>query len=483
MATNEIIGRERERQIIAERCESGKAELIAVYGRRRVGKTFLVRKAFADNFAFSFTGMYDVSRSVQLEQFRSALQQQSGRIVPKLKDWFEAFSALREYLSTFTSEKPMVVFLDELPWMDTPKSNFIAAFGYFWNSWASTIPHLKLFVCGSATTWMMSHLIGDKGGLYGRVTLQIYLKPFSLAETEMFLNKVKGMELTRVQVLDVYMILGGIPYYLDMLERSMPLDACIDHLLFAQDASLRGEFDFLFRSLFRNSRNYRKVVDILSRKLKGMTRKELAETLDMTGSGQLSEILDNLMKCDFVRKYTAIGKTERDALYQLTDLFSLFHTRFVADNAGQDESFWSNMRNAGSRNAWAGYAFEQVCLQHTQQIKKSLGISGILANVYTWSSRPFTDDSGASWKGGQIDMLIDRADGCINICEMKYTKDEYVIDADYEQRVRDRASSFMASTKTKKALLHTFITLFGVKRNKYSGLANSEVTMDDLFAF
>ena len=299
----------------------------------------------------------------------------------------------------------------------------------------------------------------------------------------MFLNKVKGMELTRVQVLDVYMILGGIPYYLDMLEQSMPLDACIDHLLFAQDASLRGEFDFLFRSLFRNSRNYRKVVDILSRKLKGMTRKELAETLDMTGGGQLSEILDNLMKCDFVRKYTAINKTERDALYQLTDLFSLFHTRFVEDNAGQDENFWSNMRNAGSRNAWSGYAFEQVCLQHTQQIKKSLGISGILSNVYTWSCRPFTDASGASWKGGQIDMLIDRADGCINICEMKYTKDEYVIDADYEQRIRNRASSFMASTKTKKALLHTFITLFGVKRNKYSGLANSEVTMDDLFAF
>lgn len=266
MDANGIIGREYEQKLILERCKSNKAELIAVYGRRRVGKTFLVRKMFNDQFAFSFIGMYEVSRAVQLEQFRMALAQYAKQTVPKLKTWFEAFAALREYLSGLSLQEPIVLFFDELPWMDTPKSNFIAAFSYFWNSWASMVPQLKLIVCGSSTTWMLAKFIGDKGGLYGRVTRQIYLAPFSLGETELFLNELKDLALTRQQVLDVYMILGGIPYYLDMLERGVPLDVCIDRLFFSQDSPLRGEFDFLFRSLFNDSKHYRKIVEVLSEK-------------------------------------------------------------------------------------------------------------------------------------------------------------------------------------------------------------------------
>lgn len=477
-----IVGREYEQQLISECCNSGKAELIAVYGRRRVGKTYLVRQMFDNHFAFFFTGMYEANRAVQLEQFRINLQECSGTSVPKLKDWFAAFHALRQYLETLSGERQVVVFLDELPWMDTPKSNFLQAFGYFWNTWASTMNNLKLLVCGSATTWMLSNLIGDKGGLYGRVTRQIYLAPFSLAETGQFLNGVKGMAFDRQQVLRVYMIMGGIPYYLNMLERGMPLDASIDRLFFVQGAPLKGEFEFLFRSLFNDSKNYRRVVETLSTKMKGMTRKELVDALKMkAGGGMLTGVLENLRSCDFIRKYAAIGKSERDALYQLTDLFSLFHLRFVANNNGQDEHFWSNLRNDGSRNAWSGYAFEQVCFHHVRQIKKALGISGILSNVYSWSSQPFVDASGAKWKGGQVDMLIDRADGVINLCEVKYAHDEYAIDAAYAQRLRERESSFRVVTKTKKTLWHTFITTYGVKQNMYSGMVNNEVTVDELF--
>lgn len=481
MASNEIIGRKYEQQLIKERCESGKAELVAIYGRRRVGKTFLVRKMFDDQFAFSFTGIYEASRIVQLENFRAALQQYSGQPIPRLKDWFEAFAALRQYLETLAPTSQIIIFLDELPWMDTPRSNFISAFGYFWNSWASDQPNLKLFVCGSATTWMLSHLIGDKGGLYGRVSRAIYLAPFTLGETEAFLRDTKGMVLSRQQVLDTYMILGGIPYYLDMLEVGRPLDESIDRLFFAQGAPLANEFEFLFRSLFKDSKNYRRVVEVLSTKMKGMSRKELIEALKLKGGGQLSEILDNLLKCDFIRKYSAIGKSERDALYQLTDLFSLYHLRFVANSNGQDEHFWSNMRNDGSRTAWSGYAFEQICFHHIPQIKKTLGIFGILSNVHSWACRPFVTADGSEWKGGQIDMLIDRADGVINICEMKYAKEEYVIDANYEQHLRERISSFRAATQTKKSLLQTFVTTYGVKRNIHSGIVASEIKMDDLF--
>ena len=480
MAANSIIGREYEQHIINGYLESGKAELIAVYGRRRVGKTFLVKSIFDNQFDFSFTGLYDVTRAVQLSQFQKYLEHYSGQKVKRLKDWFEAFDALKTYLDTLQKER-IVVFLDEIPWMDTPKSNFLAAFGQFWNDWASLKSNLKLFVCGSATTWMLSKFIGNKGGIYGRVCRPIWLAPFTLGETEMFLRNVKGIEMSRHQLVKTYMVFGGIPYYLDMLVRDTPFDVCIDDLFFRQGAPLRDEFDFLFRSLFNESKMYRNAVKLLATKLKGLTRQEIMEGLKLNEGGTLTEVLDNLIKCDFVRKYTALGKTERDALYQLTDLFSLFHIKYVEDHNGQDEHLWSKLAGKGLTDSWSGYAFEQVCLHHIPQIKKKLGISGVICNVHSWSCRPFTDENGTSWKGTQIDLLIDRADEVINLCEIKYCADKYIITADYEERLRNRQSLLRKVTKTNKALYHTFITTYGVAHNLHSGIVQSEVTMEDLF--
>lgn len=480
MEANIIIGRKHEQAIIKNYLESGKAELIAVYGRRRVGKTFLVKSIFSNQFDFSFTGMYDVPRATHLSQFQKTLEKYSGKKIPRLNTWFAAFDALQDYLDTLRKER-IVVFLDEIPWMDTPKSNFLAAFSQFWNTWASTKQNFKLFVCGSATTWMLSKFIGDKGGIYGRVCRPIWLAPFSLGETELFLREVKGIEMSHHQMLMAYMILGGIPYYLDMLIKGMPLDVCIDDLFFKQNAPLRIEFDFLFRSLFKDSRIYRNIVLALATKMKGMTRNELLEALKLKEGGDLTEVLDNLVKCDFIRKYTAIGKTERDAMFQLTDLFSLFHIRFVAAGNGQDEHLWSKLSGKGQMTSWSGYAFEQVCLHHLNQIKRSLSIGGVISNAHSWSCKPFTDKNGTQWKGAQIDLLIDRADEVINICEMKYVSDKYIIDADYEEKLRNRSSLFRLLTKTRKSIQHTFITTYGVAHNFHSGIVQSEVTMDDLF--
>ena len=480
MESSIIIGRKNEQNIIKNYLESGKAELIAVYGRRRVGKTFLVKSMFNNQFDFSFTGMYDVPRATHLSQFQKTLEKYSGKKIPRLNTWFDAFDVLQDYLDTLRKER-IVVFLDEIPWMDTPKSNFLAAFSQFWNNWASTKSNFKLFVCGSATTWMLSKFIGDKGGIYGRVCRSIWLAPFSLGETELFLREVKSMEMSRHQMLMAYMILGGIPYYLDMLIKGIPLDVCIDDLFFKQNAPLRTEFDFLFRSLFKDSKIYKNVVLALAAKLKGMTRQELLEALKLKAGGDLTEVLDNLTKCDFIRKYTAIGKTERDTMYQLTDLFSLFHIRFVANGNGQDEQFWSKLSGKGQMTSWSGYAFEQVCLHHLNQIKKTLSIGGVISNAHSWSCKPFTDKDGIQWKGAQIDLLIDRADEVINICEMKYVSDKYIIDADYEKKLRNRSSLFRLLTKTRKSIQHTFITTYGVANNLHSGIVQSEVTMDDLF--
>ena len=476
----EIIGRQYERRLIKQYFDSAKSELVAIYGRRRVGKTFLVKKVFDEKFDFWFTGMYETSRSVQLKQFGKELSKYSGTEIPEPKDWFDAFDKLQEYLLSLNKDK-VVVFLDELPWMDTKKSNFLPAFSYFWNMWASGKTCLKLYVCGSATTWMMDKLVGDKGGLYGRISRAICIEPFSLSEVEQFLSDVKRIKLNRKQTVELYMIMGGIPYYLDMLDNTVPLPKNIDNLFFANGAVLKNEFDFLFRSLFRESKSYQKVIEALSRKLKGMTREEILSETKITGGGTLSEILENLCTCDFIRKYAAIGKKEKECMYQLTDLFSLFYLRFVHKNASQDEHFWSNMSESGEKAAWSGYAFEQVCLHHIWQIKNKLGINGVLSNAYSWSAKAFVDSDGTAWKGGQIDLLIDRKDDVINVCEMKFVGDEYAISESYEKTLRERISFFKHVTKTKKAVNCTFVTTYGIKQNSHSAIVNNEVTMDDLF--
>lgn len=481
MEKSRIIGRIPEKKIIESCINSNNPELLAVYGRRRVGKTYLIKCYFNETFNFSFTGMYDTSRVVMLSQFQKTLENYAGKKYPKFKDWFEAFDTLSEYLSQIQKDK-IVVFIDELPWLDTPKSNFIQAFSSFWNNYHSSNNILKLIVCGSATTWMISKLIGDKGGLYGRVTRQIYLAPFNLSETEQFITSIKRIEYNRNQILQLYMTMGGIPYYLNMIEKELPLSKNIDNLYFKTNAPLRTEFSFLFRSLFKNSKIYYQLVKLLSTKSKGLTRAELIDNLNIKEGGVLSEALDNLISCDFIRKYSAIGKTERDAQYQLCDPYSLFYLKFVADNNGQDEDYWTNLQSSSTKTTWSGYAFEQICFLHIRQIKKAIGISGISSNVYSWQSKPFTDKDGIEWKGGQIDMLIDRADNVINICEIKYHSDKFVITSDYEERLRERASLFQKVTKTNKTLQHIFITSYGVKQNMHSGIVQNEAVLDDLFS-
>ena len=470
---DKIVGREAERKLLQRYQESEKSELVALYGRRRVGKTYLIRCTFRDEFDFSFTGMYETSKSLQLRRFAKQLG-----VDETPKDWFEAFDLLRDHLIAL-NKKTVTVFLDELPWMDTRNSHFLEAFSMFWNTWPMGTSLLKLYVCGSSTSWMLNKFIGDKGGLYGRTSRTIYLRPFTLRETGQYLTSVKNFTLTHRQILDIYMIMGGIPYYLDMLDPELSVNRNIDELFFASNAPLRAEYEFLFRSLFSNSDRYRKVVEILSQKLKGMTRKEILETLKSDG-GSLSKVLEDLSACDFIRSYSAIGKKNKSCIYQLTDLFCLFHIRFVTNEREQDEHYWTNLPE-GMKNAWSGYAFEQVCLHHIPQIKNKLGISGVFSNVFSWNSGPFTDDDGTKWNGGQIDLLIDRRDDVINICEIKYSSEQYVITKDYEHHMMDRISLFRHCTHTRKSLVNTFITTYGVKKNIHSTSIQKEVTMDDLF--
>ena len=477
---NRIIGRTYEQHILKNICEEKEARMIAVYGRRRVGKTYLVKYFFDEKFDFFFTGSFETPAKVQLALFKDALYQYSKVERPMPNDWFEAFAQLKEYLMELEKQR-IVVFLDELPWLDTQKSNFLSAFSYFWNTWGSTRDGLKLIVCGSATSWMLDNVVGDKGGLYGRSSRSIYIAPFSLFEVEQFLKQRKGIVWNRYQILEAYMILGGIPYYLDMLEKGLPFSQNIDNLFFRDKAPLRTEYDFLFRSLFKSSTIYRQVVEAVATKNKGLSLQEIKETIKATSGGGLTEVLDNLCKCDFVRKYTPFGKKEKGSIYQLTDLYSLYYLKFIGNRTGLDEHYWTNIKES-ARNAWAGYAFEQVCLHHVSQIRGALSIKGVLTNVCSWASPKQVDKDGTEWPGVQIDLLLCRGDHVIDVCEMKYCQSEFVLTDKYEKHLRERNATFAHFTKTKEALHTVLITTYGLKQNQYSSSFDAVVTMEDLFA-
>ena len=464
-----IIGRRIEQEALRQRIESKSPELIAIYGRRRIGKTFLVRQYFNDMFHFYSTGIYQGTKKEQLGEFNRQLEYYSGHKWKRAKDWFDAFAQLREYLESISGDAPIVVFLDELPWMDTQKSRFIKAFEFFWNSWGSTNNRLKLIVCGSATTWMRENVLSDKGGLYNRTTRSIHLAPFTLYETEQYLLS-RGIKWNRYQIAECYMILGGTPLYLQMLEKDKSLTQNVDNLFFIHNAPLSREYNFLFRSLFNEATLHKQIIEALANKASGLTRAEIMATTKIDDGGALTKALRNLCDCDFIRSYTAFGKTERGTIYQLTDLFTLFHLRYVKGYRGQDENHWQNMIDSPSRRAWSGYSFEQLALHHIRQIKQKLGISGVQSDICGWKG-----------DGAQIDLLIDRRDQTINLCEMKFSQGEFEITKQYDEHLRERAEMFRSASKTRKALHQTFVTTYGLKKNMYSGNVQSEVVLDNLF--
>ena len=470
-----IIGRKEEQQILRSAVQSENSEFVAVYGRRRVGKTYLIRETFGYKFTFQHTGLAKGNTKEQLFSFAISLRDAGYDDCPIPKSWLEAFSLLSTYLKNSTDEKK-IVFLDELPWMDTPRSNFISAFEHFWNGWASARKDIVLIICGSATSWIINKVINDHGGLHNRVTKQIALQPFTLKECEMFAQS-KGLEMSRYQLAECYMVFGGIPYYWSLLEKGLSLAQNIDKIIFAKNGKLSNEFDQLYASLFKSPEQYIDIVTALGKKKVGMTREEIIAATDKYSNGALSKVLDELEYCGFIRKYNGFDKKSKQAIYQLIDNYTLFYFKFIQQNENNDEHFWSASIDSAMHRAWSGLAFERLCMAHTQQIKAALGIAGVLSNVYSW--RKEADETS---DGAQIDLLIDRKDQVINLCEMKYSLSEYIIDAEYEQKLRNKKSVFIDTTNTRKAVHLTMVTTFGIKANAHSGIVQNEITLEDLFS-
>ena len=468
-----MIGRTKEIEELNRLYESDESEFVAVYGRRRVGKTYLVRETFSDRFAFHHTGLPNATKHQQLVHFKESLAAAGARVKTP-RNWFEAFHVLREVVAR-SAFRRKVVFIDELPWMDTAKSDFLMALETFWNEWASARKDIVLIVCGSAAAWMVKNLFRNRGGLHNRVTARICLQPFTLGECEMFATD-RGLGMSRADIAECYMALGGIPYYWRYLARGMSLAQNLDRLCFAVDAPLKGEFDELYSSLFRDAISYKKVVAALAKKKIGMTRLELIETLDISTTGRLSEILKTLEASGFIRSYRSYGAKKKNAIYQLTDPFTLFHFRFL-ETPSTDEHFWSSTLSSPAQAAWRGLAFERLCLLHLPQVRRALGVGSIHVEAYGWS---FKGDETYP-DGVQIDLVLERADNIINICEMKYSANVYAIDKAYDSALGRKIATFAGVTGTRKAIHLTLVTANGLLRNQYSGRVQSEVVLADLF--
>ena len=468
-----MIAREEESRLLREIAGQDRSQFVVVYGRRRVGKTFLVRETFDYSFAFTHTGLESSGLADQLAAFHDSLEEQGLDGCPIPHDWIEAFSLLKKLLRQSAAERK-IVFLDELPWMDTPRSRFVSALEHFWNGWCAARKDIVLIVCGSATSWMAKKVLRNKGGLFNRASRTIFLEPFTLGQCEEY-ARARGLSMDRREITEGYMVFGGSPWYWSLLDPALSLAQNIDRLCFSPKGELVAEFKRLYASVFGRPERHLKIVRALAARKGGLTREELVRDTGLPNTGVLTDVLDELEQSGFIRRYAEIGKKKKGAVFQLMDSFTLFHLEFMAGKSTSRPGFWLDAVDSPARFAWEGVSFERVCLWHEKQIRSALGIAGVSAAAESWRGL------GPSGRGAQIDLLIDRRDGVVNICEMKFSPGEFAIDADYAKNLRNKIAAFKETAGQGKSVHLTLVTAGGLKRNAYWGMVQSQVTLDDLF--
>jgi hypothetical protein len=425
-----------------------------------------------------FSGVHNENLKTQLTNFRNTLMVSVKQAVPPAipNNWTEAFLQLQQVIEPQIKKNKGVIFLDEFPWLNSQRSGFLKAFEFFWNSWASKQRNLIVVICGSAASWMIQKVVNNKGGLHNRITKKIRLLPFTLKETLTYLRHNK-INLDEYQVLQLYMAIGGIPQYLKEIQPGQSATQNIDRICFTKDGPLQGEFTNLYRSLFDQADRHIAIVRSLADRPAGLNRKEISIAVGIATGGRLTEVLEELTESGFISYYLPFGNNVKDSIYKLSDEYSRFYLKFIEHTRSSGAGTWSRLSRSQSWTSWSGGAYESICLKHVFEIKKSLGISGIQADESIWRFVP-----GKGKPGAQIDLLIDRADHCISICEMKFSNNEFTIDKRYDDELQNKLSVFKAATKTKKTLLMVMVTTFGVKDNTYrNSLIQNEVTMQDLF--
>lgn len=473
-----IIGRGTEIANIQKLIDSKDAEMLAVIGRRRVGKTFLVRSVIGKKLLLEITGIHNAKLQEQLQDFAFQLSKMAGNRqklhVPR--NWTEAFRQLSVVLEKKENPKEkQVLFYDELPWLASRKSGFLPALDHFWNTWAVK-RNILIVICGSSASWMINKVIHHKGGLHNRVTKVIRLAPFTLAETKQYLWS-RGVKYGEYQTALMYMVMGGIPHYLKEVEPGKSPAQNIDSICFGRDGLLYDEFSKLYAALFENAGKHIQVIRTLATKMKGLTRAEIVKKNNIADGGALTRTLTELMESGFISVSPHFNRKKKESLYRLTDEYSLFYLKYIEKQTRPAANVWLKISSGNSWKAWSGFAFENLCLKHITEVKSALGISGVYSEESSYFKRGDNETQGF-----QIDLLIDRNDGIINICEAKFSSADFIIDKKYASELRNKLVGFRNATGTKKGLMLTFITSFGLKNNTHSlGLVDHSITLADLF--
>lgn len=473
-----LVGRKKEWQELEWAMQSNRSELIMLKGRRRIGKTFLIRSFFQDSYTFHFVGAHKQNKNTQLSNFRDALVRYSGdENIPVLNNWREAFTQLSSYLEGCKDERK-VIFFDEMPWADTHGSDFVEQMEYFWANWVQNRDDIVFIACGSATSWMKDKIEDNQGGLHNRITHRIYLRPFYLSECKEYLQN-HGFQWDDYTIMQMYMIFGGVPYYLSLLRPYMSLPQNVDNLLFVTGGDLSDEFNELYSALFKNAEKYINIVTLLYSKREGFTRQQIENHTGYSGGG-LTKMLNNLESCDFIVSYQQFGNRSKQTIYRLCDFYTIFYLKYIRDNRSKDEQYWQHHFMDRSVEAWEGFSFEQLCLRHLPQIKQGLGISGIATESSAWR---YTPSQESNEKGAQIDLVIKRVDKMTHLCEMKFSEKPYIITKDYEERLKERRLLFMDITGESRGVVLTMITPNGLKSGVHSSFIHSEITVKQLFSY
>jgi len=474
---NIVIGRQEEKIILEKALQSPEAEMVAVIGRRRVGKTYLIRSIYKNQIKFQMTGILKGTRKEQLQHFTDRMNFHFKPVLPFTlpKNWMAAFQMLTLYLDSQKFQEKIVLFFDELPWIATHKGGFLKAFGLFWNSWASE-QSIVVVICGSAASWMIQKVVRNKGGLHNRITRRIQLQPFTLAETKAFF-KSRSINLDHYHIIQLYMAMGGIPHYLKEVEKGQSAAHNIDRIFFSTNSLLREEFDSLYPALFENAELHIKVIKTLAAKWQGLTRKEILQQSKLPNGGTFTKVLEELKHSGFISPFYTFGKQITGIRYRLTDEYSLFYLKFIDNKRLEEKGMWKKFSQTQTYKIWSGFAFENVCLKHIPPIKKALSIGGVYSETSTYRSQQKEELPGI-----QIDLLIDRNDYVINLFEIKFYNTPFILTKAYAKEVRTKMAIFKANTSTLKQLFVTFLTTFGIHPNEYStGLIDQALTMDVLF--
>jgi len=472
-----MIGREPEVQKLERILKKNKSSFLAVTGRRRIGKTYIIDKFFQKSMCFRLTGIQDGSTEEQLANFAIKLMEFSQ--TPTLsvpKNWQEGFFQLKIYLSKLDKRSKKVIFIDELPWVSTARSGFLQLLAHLWNDYLSKEKHFVLVVCGSSSSWLARKIVNDKGGLHNRLTDLINLQPFNISETKAFLKSL-NIKLSHQEISKLYMTFGGVPFYLEQIRKGESAGVAIERICFAKEGVLKNEYDNLYKALFKNAANHESVILALSKKPMGLTREEIIAKSKIKAGGIYTRTMEDLLLSGFITEFIPFGKKKRGAMYRLNDEFSIFYHRFMKTNKKYIKGMWAQISASQVYKIWTGYAFETLCFNHISEIKKAMGISG----VYTETSSLRVEGSGAE-KGFQVDLIISRKDDVINLCEIKYYAASFIIDKKYATELVNRRQRFIEHTGTKKQVFNTFISNYGIIENEYAHeIVDAEIVLDQLF--